>query len=143
MKRENLITCAVLYIISIYVLISSKTLPVESAKFPRLVAFSLIILTSIYLYQILSNKLNVAKAKEEVVKKKLWFTIGLSVLYVFTINYIGYFLLTPIYLIATMWVLGVKDKKLMAIVTAISVGLIYIGFKVLLGVPVPNGIFFS
>lgn len=73
---------------------------------------------------------------------RLLFSLGTSVIYVFVINIIGFLLATPIYLVSTMLLLGVNNKKNIAIATMISVALIYVGFKVLLNVPVPQGIIF-
>lgn len=143
MKKDNVLVCVFLYIVSIYVLISSRTLPPASAKFPTMVAWVLIGLNSIYLYQVLAGKVKETKRKDEIVPKKMWLILGLSIAYIFTIEYAGYFLLTPVYILATMAALGVKDKKLAVLVTTVAVGLIYLGFKVLLNVPVPTGIFFK
>lgn len=68
------------------------------------------------------------------------FSLGASIVYVFSVNIIGFLLSTPIYLVSLMLLLGVENKKHIAIATIVSVALIYIGFKVLLNVPVPQGI---
>lgn len=143
MKRDNALVSIFLYIVSIYVLISARSLPPESAKFPTMVAYVLIGLNTIFLYQVLAGKLKQTKRKDDIVPKKMWMIMALSIAYVFTIDYFGYFLLTPIYLLSTMSALGVKNKKMGVIVTVVSVGLIYICFKVLLKVPVPQGILFK
>ena len=142
MKRNNVLIAIFLYIVAIYVLINSRSLPIESAKFPSRVAWILLGLNSIFLYQIITDKIKHKKRKDDIIPKKMWTIIGLSVVYIFTIEYFGYFLLTPIYILATMMALGVTNKKLAVIVTAVSMGFIFMGFKVLLHVPVPSGIFF-
>ena len=142
MKKENVLVSIFLFIVSIYVLISSRSLPIESAKFPSTVAWALLGLNTIFLYQILMDKIKHKKRKDGIVPKKMWIILGFSIVYIFTVEYFGYFLLTPIYILATMMALGVKKKKMAVIVTTVSVGMIFLGFKVLLNVPVPNGVLF-
>ena len=148
---KDLIPSVFLYLLSAYFWIKSYALPIESGKFPRMVAILLTVLVTIHTIQILikgfkegknaENKENHGK-DDEFILNRLLFSLGTSVIYVFVINIIGFLLATPIYLVSTMLLLGVNNKKNIAIATMISVALIYVGFKVLLNVPVPQGIIF-
>jgi len=146
---KDLMTSALLFIVSIYFWINSYDLPIESAKFPRMVAILLTVLVAIYTLQVLKKGFEDRKKPEnnenqkkdsDFSTKNLMFSLGASIVYVFSVNIIGFLLSTPIYLVSLMLLLGVENKKHIAIATIVSVALIYIGFKVLLNVPVPQGI---
>lgn len=141
--RENIISSVFIYLMSIYFLVKSFDLPIESAKFPRMVSILLIILTTIYVLQSIrqNSKESKQKGKDLVIRKLIYVFVTTS-LYLISLGVLGYLISTPIYLVATMLLLGSKNKKTIFLVTTISVTLIYVGFKVLLNVPIPQGILF-
>lgn len=143
--KENIISSVFIYLMSIYFLVKSFDLPIESAKFPRMVSILLIILTTIYVFlQSMKNNCQESKQKgKDLVIKKLIYVIITTTLYLISLGVLGYLISTPIYLAVTMILLGSKNKKTIFLVSTISVVLIYVGFKVLLNVPIPQGILFK
>lgn len=143
----QILTSIILFIISGYFFIASGGLPEEAATFPKFVSGTLILLTAIYLYQsIMQTRRDKEKPKPEVSKlviKKWLYTFVMSAFYIFTLNILGFYLITPIYLLALMYLLGVKNKKMALSVAIGSTLVIYIGFSLLLSVPVPMGILFK
>ncbi|MBF4694691.1 tripartite tricarboxylate transporter TctB family protein [Fusibacter ferrireducens] len=143
----QIIASIVLFIVSGYFFIASNSLPEASAVFPKFVSGTLIILTAIYLFQsIMQMKKDREKPKQEVSKlvlKKWLYTFIASISYIALLNILGFYLMTPIYLLSLMFLLGVKDKKLAFGVALGSTLIIYIGFSLLLSVPVPMGILFK
>jgi hypothetical protein len=70
-----------------------------------------------------------------------------SVIYVVSIQQLGFYFTSVIFLFLFAWILGGRSKKAKDILTSAGVsllvmGLIYLGFDVFLKVPTPTGIFF-
>ena len=62
--------------------------------------------------------------------------------YVLAINYIGFYIATPIYLVVGMLFLGQKQPKTLIGVALGTTLVIYLFFDLLLGMKIPQGIFF-
>lgn len=67
---KDLMTSALLFIVSIYFWINSYDLPIESAKFPRMVAILLTVLVAIYTLQVLKKDLKIEKNQRTMKTRK-------------------------------------------------------------------------
>lgn len=72
--------------------------------------------------------------------KKLLFSILLSVLYLFLINIIGFFIVTPFFIYCFALILDYQKKKRVAIFAVIMTFIAYILFAKVLYIPLPMGI---
>ncbi|MFW5889484.1 MAG: tripartite tricarboxylate transporter TctB family protein [Bacillota bacterium] len=72
--------------------------------------------------------------------KKLLFSILLSVLYLFLINIVGFFIVTPFFIYYFALILDYQKKKRVAIFAVIMTFIAYILFSKVLYIPLPMGI---
>ncbi|MEA4877892.1 MAG: tripartite tricarboxylate transporter TctB family protein [Aminobacterium sp.] len=140
-KKDNLIMAIFFYAVAFFFMFSTSGFAEESTKFPQATALILIGLTTLLLFQTFTGKIPASKKKEDVDKKKYGMAAMLSIAYVALVNIVGYVIITPIFLFSLMTCLGYKNKKVAAIVSIVTVALIFLGFKVALHVPIPEGIF--
>jgi hypothetical protein len=72
--------------------------------------------------------------------KKIFFFMLSTFLYLILMNYVGFIIMTIVYMPFLMWVLGTKSKKTLIILPIVFTVLLYILFNNLLGIPMPQGI---
>lgn len=144
-KLENIISCLFIYIISIFFFLSSSNFSYDSAVFPKVIALILTVLNTILLFQtfIKREKVKQKEEGERILPTKTIFTVIFTITYVLLINIGGFILLTPIYIFIISLELGYRNKTISIIVALATTFTIYLVFKVVLGVQVPNGFLFS
>lgn len=144
-KLENIISCLFIYIISIFFFFSSSNFSSDSAAFPKAIALILIVLNTILLVQtfVKREKVKQKKERERILPIRTIFTAILTIAYILLVNIVGFILLTPIYIFIISSELGYRNKAISIIVALATTFTIYLVFKVVLGVPVPNGFLFS
>lgn len=59
----------------------------------------------------------------------------LMLLVLFGIHYVGLLTSLFVFLLASMWLLGVRDKKTLVLAPVLMVGAIYVAFVIVLGIP--------
>ena len=79
--------------------------------------------------------------KKEVATKVV-LMIAVSVVYLFIMSSVGFYLTTFIYLPLMIWLLGVRKKRVIALSTGFVLIFIYLVFSTFLKVPIPEGIAF-
>lgn len=67
--------------------------------------------------------------------------VVLTLLFVLSIKYVGFYVGAAVYMIVLSWTLGLRKPLLLIVSTALLLALIYGVFVKFLGVPVPLGIF--
>lgn len=142
-KINNIVSALFMYAVSFFFIFQANGLPEDSAKFPITVGWVLVGLTTLLLVQVFMGKIKASKSKDETIPAKFYISAILSTAYVLLVNVVGYVLLTPVYLFALILGLGFKNVKVAVLVSLVVVALVYLGFKVALGVPIPTGIFLS
>ena len=144
-KLENIISCLFIYIVSIFFFFSSSNFPRDSAAFPKVIALILTVLNTILLVQafVKREKVKQKKERERILPIRTIFTAILTIAYILLVNIVGFILLTPIYIFIVSSELGYRNKAISIIVALATTFTIYLVFKVVLGVPVPNGFLFS
>lgn len=142
-KINDLVSCLFMYAVSFFFIFQAKNFTVDSAKFPTTVGWILAGLTTLLLIQVFMGKIKAGKKKDETIPAKFYLAAILSTAYVLLVNVVGYVILTPLYLLALILGLGFQNVKVAVFVSLVVVALVYLGFKVALGVPIPTGIFLS
>lgn len=140
-RIDNIISCVLMYAISSFFIFQAGNFSEGSASFPVTVGWILIGLTTLLLVQTLTGKTGQRKKAEDTIPAKFHLAAGLSVIYVLLVNVAGYIVMTPLYLFALIVGLGFRNMKIAAIISAIVTAFVYLGFKIALGVPIPEGIF--
>jgi putative tricarboxylic transport membrane protein len=65
--------------------------------------------------------------------------VGLSIVYIFVLPYVGFITSSVIFLVILMWRLGVRHWAALTVVPIATVVLVYLGFEEGLMVPLPDG----
>jgi putative tricarboxylic transport membrane protein len=156
MRRADYIIGLILILLGIFIYFSSISIPVmaivektgmvNSRLFPKLCAISLVVFSII---MILENYLRTSKreetaksreAKEKIGSMRLVVAAALTFLYLITYQYLGHLVSSFIFISGFMYFLNTRNPFLLVGVPAAISLLIYVIFKILLGVPLPTGI---
>ena len=137
---KRFILIAVVYITSAFFLVNSMKLQDDAGTFPKFMAGLLMFLNTVYLIDVLRGKDAPKKKKEEIVQKRLVGAVFISIVYVAGLNFLGFLITSLVCIPAMMVILGVKSKKTIAIMTVVSVALLWLFFGLFLNVPLPEGI---
>jgi hypothetical protein len=119
---------------------------------PRLLAGLMIVLSIFNIIITIknSNKNNVEGSQQEnkdesednvlVYPQNLWISLLSLSIYAFAINYLGFVVSTSLFVITNMYIMGLKNKKNLVIISVFIVAMLVIIFPILLRVPLPRGI---
>lgn len=151
MKRiGNAISC-VFIIISIFVFVISCTFPAGSngalgpGFFPKVLSIIVMILSSIELITSGKSDKDESEKEEQFFFKeslRVWVALVIIIIYLISLKYIGFLIMTPLYLIIMF--LYFKTKNIITLI-GIPIGItciLYFIFMILLKVQLPHGIFF-
>lgn len=127
-----------LYAFSAYFLWDTQDFTEESLMYPRGLAWILIVLTTLLLLSTFTKKTPAKAQSEEKVPQKFAVIFGASALYVFAVPYLGFVLSSLLYCPTTILLLGYRRKGMALAVSVATVALVYVGFKLLLKVPLPT-----
>lgn len=142
-KKENLILCSAFLGLSAFYAHLIKSLSPQNAMYPKLVVTIIFVLTIALTIQILlsKNTQNKEKVKAKFETVQFFTVLSLGLVYIAIIDFIGYFTSTLLFLTGLLFLLK-ASKKLSFIVSLGFCIFVYFVFKVVLGVPVPEGILF-
>ncbi len=82
-------------------------------------------------------------AEGEVSYGRMFAAAALCVIYIWSINLLGFFVATPVFFALTMVALGQNSVKMIALSTAIVTVASFVIFRLILYVPFPEGALFS
>lgn len=140
-KRVELATPALFIAFSIYILIVAFTLPDVEGIFPAMIGVLMLLSSG----GILIKGLRSQKAAIDISKVNIRNLAKISaalVVYILIFNRAGYVISTLLLGIYTLYALGIRDLKKLAIFPAAIVLVLFVGFRVLLNVQLPM-IFFD
>lgn len=129
---------ALLYGLSAYFLTDIEEFTPDSLLYPKGLVWVLLGLTTLLLVCTLLKKIKLPKIDEDRVPHKFTLIFSLSLVYVFAVPYLGFVLSSLFYCPVTAVALGYKRKGMALGISAAVVVLIYVGFKMLLKVPLPT-----
>lgn len=145
MIKVNYYLAGTMSLLALFFYISSLSYNEDVADWPQLFSIILIILC---IALIVDTKRYPNREKKESdeknqsiiqIKKVVYATVS-SVFYLLILNFVGFLLLTPVFMIYLLWMIGYKSWKLI-LSTSIGVTLaVIIIFQYLLRVPIPQGI---
>lgn len=139
MRKINLILSIVMLIVSGFFYIMITQLPSEASLYPIFVTTILLVLSLILLIKTYYQKEDEETTTFKNIKvKQLLFILIINGIYIFLINVIGYVISTVLYVLAALIGLKVDRKKSVLISCGVCL-FVYVLFKVLLKVPLPEG----
>lgn len=127
-----------LYALSAYFMIDTEDFTKAAMMYPHGLVWILLALTTLLLVLTLAKKVKLPVSKDENVRFKLGVILTSSTLYVFTVAFLGFVVSSLIFCPVTAMLLGYRRKGMLFAVTAITVGVIYFAFRVILKVPLPT-----
>jgi hypothetical protein len=149
MIRANLLCAAVLILFGGWYLwrttaAADRRLPYDPGTMfvPRMLAIGLILLSALLLLQQIVARLPHPKeAPPEPLDSRQWLqTFGLlvtTVAYALLLPWLGFLLVTPIYLIAAMFLCGARSRLHAGVTAAVVTGVIYVSFAYFFRVSLP------
>jgi hypothetical protein len=143
---EDLLIAAVAYAVSTYFFAASFKLPAMSGTYPRYIALAVILLNTIYVLTSLSrtHRLKRTLVVQDPIDpqgmKHAFYMLVATGLYVGLMSVVGFFTMTALFLIATLWMFRIRKASTLLLVTGFMLLFIYVGFKLVFGVPIPEGI---
>lgn len=142
MKKTDLGVVGVIYAICIAFFAMTLKLPKSAQTYPLFILAILFILTSMYLVTMIVGYKKVGiishSGEFEGFEPKQFFVIlGLVVLYVIMLNYLGFYLSTVLFMVATLRFLKVPYPATLIAVAVICL-IVYLAFSRFLGVRLPE-----
>lgn len=122
--------------LSIWLLFESALLPGDEGAFPTLIGGFMLIVALFILYTTLKQKASKVNFKNINKRKVLEVLIAL-VLYVALFRVVGYLIDTFLICVFVILTLGYKKYKLAALCAAGTTAVVFVVFKLVLGVPLP------
>jgi len=141
MKTKDQITAIIVFILGTVGYLSCSSIPAESAAFPKIIfIFTIILAVLLFISTIFGLSLKGTGEEGKINYKRIIFLFLLTVLYYLLINPVGYFIVTPIFLFLSSYLLELRKTKILIFYPIGLTLLLYIGFVILLKVPLPIGI---
>lgn len=149
MKKYNIIISSILLILCFSAYFETYSFYYSKSRiFPRIILISLLLVTVIFLFETIKNYKN---KEEKIIKyekrnykelKILLYVLLGNFLYIISINYIGFYLVTFIFIVFMMFFLGFKKIPKLLLTSSLFLFFLYIFFALTLKVPTPRGIFY-
>jgi len=145
-KRGELIFLLVSLGVSIYLLYGATQLPgptrpgdVGAAFFPKMVLIAAIILIVNLIYaNIKSGAVEELAAMEN--PRNFWIPVGIALTYIFLIDIVGFIVLSPILIVTSMYLVGIRHWKWLVGVTAALSIFLTVVFPIIMNTPLPRGV---
>ncbi len=152
MKKCNYVISAVTGVLGIVILILSARLGtgfkadggISTGTWPAIMGGIMTVAAAVLLIMTLVN----GKKYEEMevalklpANKRVYAVMGIMVIYCVLLRVLGLYLSGLILVPALMWMLGERNKKKMAIVTAVTLAGIFVIFQLILGTKLPEPFF--
>lgn len=147
MKKTDFGVVVFMYAIAGFFYVYSSQLTAESKRYPLFTIALLFGLTTIYLIQmIIAAKNHGVESGVDTVfagfkPAQFFVSVALTIVYFFMMKYVGFFVATAVFLIASLTYLRVPMIP-RVITVVVMIALIYFAFVVFLGVRLPKGILF-
>jgi len=152
MKKVNILTSIVFILLSGFVLVQSSKFQqtmisddfAGAAFFPKVIAFMMIFFAAILLLASILDKNKHDKSIKEIFNKHMLLPalgIGIIFVYIVLMDLLGYIMSTVILNLLFLMCFKVKSKLTLVTVPILTSIIIYLVFKEMLIVPLPQGIF--
>jgi putative tricarboxylic transport membrane protein len=145
MAKVNRLFSGVMILLALAFYFMSNSLSEDAAKWPQFFTILLIILSIGLIVDtvIKPNREQVEKEEKEVKPVKdrsVLYTIIITFAYLLLMNFIGFLLLTPIYVFVLLWVINYRNTTRLIALSISTTIVITVIFQFLLNVPIPQGI---
>ncbi|GHV53821.1 hypothetical protein FACS1894206_05280 [Deltaproteobacteria bacterium] len=131
-------------VLALLFFVESRMLTDSAAMFPRMMASAIIVLAAVMGIQaVRKSRIKVEDTREPVQVKRICIFLGILVCYMALVEPLGYFIATPLYIVAAyLYLRAVSPAAAIAIAVGFAL-LIYGIFVQILHLPVPMGLLAS
>ncbi len=141
--NHNYISVIILYVFSVLFLIESRKITIfDSALFPYIVSGFSIFIATIILIRTRLKRGDKEEFDFEGTPGAIKFALAMAI-YAVGCYYIGFYISTIIFLMASMYLLKQRNYKTMIAISILTPVIIYIFFDLLLDLRIPAGILFG
>lgn len=148
MRQINFLIAAVLGLVIMIFYLASRDITPPSHVYPLTIIYLLgfLVVAMLVINLFIPGAAATVKPFANTKKLRLMGVAVSSVVYIVSIQQLGFYFTSVIYLFLFTWILGGRSKKARDILTSAGVSLavmilIYLGFNLFLKVPTPAGIF--
>lgn len=142
--KQDIIAGVVIILLGISAFVMALSMPGNASMFPKIVSSGLMILGVLLILTSMDKIKKNVDTEEKAASigefKSPVMVLGLLILYVLGVIYIGFYISTPIMLVCYMFFMGIKNIKTILVTTAVVMIFVYCLFTMQLGVPLPAGI---
>lgn len=144
MKFADRFIAVVLMLFCIFYFSMTSKIAASAKMWPRFFILFLFLLSIILLISSYRKDVKIYSKKntEKIILPRLIGAILISIFYIFSILFLGFYSATFIYLIIIMYFLGIINVKNVLVISILSTTIIYICFNLILNVPTPKGMLF-
>ena len=136
-------TSVFLIMLSIFLWVSLSDVPPNIAYYPKVLVFSLFAFSLILLIQLFLPRKVLDTSSPECAGfacgRPMLELVGLSIIYILVLPYLGFICSSLVFLVVLMWRLGVRRWLPLAGVSIATVVFVYLAFEEGLMVPLPDG----
>jgi len=146
LKKANIIISIFLIIISIFFYYQTITWEKDPATLPRLMLGVIIFLSILLIIRSITKnpkRNNIVKKMSRQSFLRIFIATCITLLYVTTINLLGLYLSTMLFLIIILLYIGEKNKLVIIGVPVLFLFFLYLIFDFFLHIDIPPGIFFK
>ncbi|QBP42714.1 tripartite tricarboxylate transporter TctB family protein [Paenisporosarcina antarctica] len=149
MAKVNYILSGLMILLGIWILLLSSDLSGDAASWPKFFTYLLILLSVGLVYDTKfkpNREIDSAGNEEDEIPKdkkqnrNLIYSMVLSVIYILFMQYVGFLLLTPVFIGLLFWLLKYRSIFKLALLSIGTTVFLTVVFQFLLGVPIPQGI---
>ena len=140
MKIKDQIFSIIIFILSITGYLTARNFPTGPDIFPKSICIGMIALS---FFLMLFPTMGLSKGKSEDEKKyyfQVFLVVMISLMYYFLIEWVGYFIITPIYLAVVSYALKYRKIEIIILYPIIVTAFLFLAFRVFLKVPLPMGL---
>ena len=138
---SKILTSVILIAISVYVWITSDEFPADGNHLPQFcAAIAIAILFVMLLKDLMGTQKKRVRFDFSYHANKHFVLLFLSILYVISIFFLGYYLSTTIFLILGCFLVGVRNSKAVILTVIVTLPLMYAFFELFLQAGLPRGL---
>ena len=140
-NRGKAITAISLIAVCLYIWFAAEEFPANGHQIPQFTAGISLLLCIFLLYDAFAKPDGVDKVKTKLTyaSVKQYIILLLSICYVLSIFWLGYFTSTLLFMVLGSLIVGVRNFKFIAITVVISLPLMYAFFELFLHAQLPRG----
>jgi hypothetical protein len=153
-KAEVIFGVAAILLAALFFVLSgsfpdSRSREVGMAFYPRVVSTIIFLLSLTVIYEAIKKKRPEPADQKPLFAMKdggffrALIMIGMTLVYLLVLSYLGFLIITPIFLIILMMVYKASSMWKIVLISGVTTLVVYVTFQLFLKIPLPTGIFYN